>query len=79
MYSFLNFHFLCLPKENETKEKAAGPLGPTFLRDYPALLKITGRCETRLRSDSPRAFPVIFSLLGSVKWQKQIQMSPFVF
>jgi hypothetical protein len=43
-----------------------------FLRDYPALLKITGRCGTRppkADSSSPRAIPVIFALLGCVKWQ----------
>jgi hypothetical protein len=31
-------------------------------------LKIAGRCETYLRSDSPRAIPVISPLLGCVKW-----------
>jgi hypothetical protein len=41
--------------------------------NYPVLLKITGRCETRpLKADSnsPRAIPVISPLLGCVKWQK---------
>ena len=75
------FIFAC-PKMNQkgqpfTRRFAAG----STVSNYPALLKITGRCETRtpLRgvytplagcSDSPRALPVIFPLLGCVKWQK---------
>jgi len=58
-----------LPKENEPKEKAASHLSARG--GYPALFKITGRCETRpptSDSNSPRAVPVIFTLLGYVKW-----------
>jgi len=55
------------------ERKGSRSLGPPEA-DCPALLKITGRCETRpplANSDSPRAIPVIFPLLGYVKWQKQ--------
>jgi hypothetical protein len=38
-------HFLCLPKENEPKEKAPVSLGPS---DSPILLEAAGILKTRL-------------------------------
>ncbi len=49
-------HFLCLPKENEPKEKAPVSLGPA---DFLALLKTAGSLKTRFRSNSS------ISLIGS--------------
>jgi hypothetical protein len=46
-YIIFYVHFLCLPKENEPKEKVADHLAPHFMRDYPAQLEKAGRCETR--------------------------------
>jgi hypothetical protein len=37
-------HFLCLPKENEPKERAPVPLGPA---DCLALLEAAGNLQTR--------------------------------
>jgi len=61
---------LLAQKKKNQKEKAAVHLA----FGYPVLLKITGRCETHGVhaplgcSNSPRALPVIFPLLGCVKW-----------
>jgi hypothetical protein len=68
----LTFFFFACPKEKETKRKGSLSFGPS-LTDSPALLKITGRCETRppeADSDSPSAFPIISALLGCVKWHR---------
>jgi len=59
-----------LHKETNQR-KCSRSLGPA-LQDFPALLKMTGRCGTRLADGEPQAvlalFPVIFVLLGCVKW-----------
>jgi len=55
-----------LSKENEPKEKTACPLGlrlPCAARNNRAL-------RNSLRSDSPRAWSVIYPLLGCVIWLK---------
>jgi len=66
--------FLYLHKETNQQrsgeESAACSFGSTA-SNCPVLLKITGRLRNSLRSNSPRAVPVIFPLLGYVKWQKQ--------
>jgi len=49
LYSVLilfTFFFFACPKEKETKRKGSQSLGPSLMA-FPALLKITGRCETR--------------------------------
>ena len=49
LYSVINFtyfFFFACPKEKETKRKGSQSLGPSSMV-FPALRKITGRCETR--------------------------------
>jgi len=61
-------HFLCLPKENEPKEKAAVHLAFGF----PALLAIDGTLKThRLRrfKQFQRLIPSTAAMLGGVKWR----------
>jgi hypothetical protein len=65
-----------LPKETNQRKGSQSLCLPSA--DCPALLKITGRCETRppeADSDSPRAFPVIFLLLGCVKWPQNVHIA----
>jgi hypothetical protein len=71
--SFINSSFLFAQKRTKKGSQSLVPLSA----ESPVLLEITGRCETRppvADSDSPRAFPVISSLLGCVKWQYKKQV-----
>jgi hypothetical protein len=64
--------FLYLHKETNQR-KCSRSLG-SLSANCPAQLKNIGRCETRppkADSDSPRADPIFFSLLGCVKWHLQ--------
>jgi hypothetical protein len=53
-----------LHKENEPKESAANHL----IIHYLCAAQNNRALRNSLRSDSPRAFPVISPLLGCVKW-----------
>jgi hypothetical protein len=62
----MNVHFLCLPKENEPKERAARHLA----FGCPALLAKSGRLGKSL-SLRRVVFPLFALLLGCVIWQLQ--------
>jgi len=63
-------HFLCLPKENEPKERAALFTWSAYGGLSCAALKKRA-LRNSLRSNSPRAFPFFYVLLGCVKWRKK--------
>jgi len=58
--------------QQRSGENGSRSLGPA-LQDFPALLKMPGRCETRPADGEPQTvlalFPVISVLLAGVKWQ----------
>ncbi len=67
--SLLIVLFFVCPKKR-TKRKGSHSLDPPT-SDYPVLLELVGRLRNSLRSDSPRADPANFVLLGNVKWHNK--------
>jgi len=56
-----------LPKENEPKEKAPVPLGPS---DYPVLLEAVGILKTRFAQTVQNPLSTSSVVLGKCQWGK---------
>jgi hypothetical protein len=61
------FIFFACPKK--TNQKKRQPVTCSAFSGMPCAAQNNRALRNSLRSDSPRAYPVIFPLLGCVKWQ----------
>ncbi|HDO29621.1 MAG TPA: hypothetical protein ENG79_01000 [Desulfobacteraceae bacterium] len=70
-------HFLCLPKENEPKEKAPVSLGPA---DCPVLLEAVVILQTRYAQTVQNPLSTTSPVLGKCQWGKErygVEHAPF--